>query len=99
MSRVPNNSSRAGSACGLLLSHDPALLNEFKAAAAPHQALLTMQFMQGGIEEMRAAIDIHAYEFFVIDIDTQKHEALQASAKADDRSARRKARHRHHRRL
>jgi pilus assembly protein CpaE len=81
MSRVSNTLSRAGAASGLVLSNDAALLGGLKAAASPHQTLLDLHYMHGSIEEMRASTDLEAYSFFVIDIDTQKAEALHALQK------------------
>jgi pilus assembly protein CpaE len=81
MTRVLNTLSRAGAAKGLVLSKDPALLASLKAAATAHQALLDLHYLQGGIEDMRESVDPDTYGFFVIDIDTQKAEALQALQK------------------
>jgi pilus assembly protein CpaE len=81
MSRVQNTLSRAGAAKGLVLSRDPVLLGSLKAAASPHQPLLELHMVQGNIEDLSSGTDLDVYSFFVIDIDTQKSESLQALQK------------------
>ncbi|MES2907356.1 MAG: response regulator receiver protein [Pseudomonadota bacterium] len=70
--------ARSVAAKGLVLSLDDGLLQNLKSAAAPHQAALNMQFQRGRIEDTASVIDVHAYSLFVIDIDSQNRESLQA---------------------
>jgi pilus assembly protein CpaE len=78
MSRSFHTLSGSNAAAGLVLSRDPILLESIKAAASPHQASLNLNFLQGGIEDLGSSISLDAYSLLIIDIDTQKHDSLQA---------------------
>src|ERR1700733_5720944 len=63
---------------GLVLSSDAALTESLRAAAKPHQSLLTLHFQQGHIEDVGDTIDIDAFSFFIIDADAKNREALES---------------------